>query len=124
MDRVATSGRSGADVHSPCPFPVGLGGIRAGAQTGESAFWRATRSVPKNSVTPHWHDGHMSDGFDELTAGLSELATAQRDAVIAMLSDLIDEDLHRVAEVVRQVQAEGAVAGGDHDAIIRPFIHI
>ena len=60
----------------------------------------------------------MSDGFDELTAGLSELATAQRDAVIAMLSDLTDDDLHRVAEVVRQVQAERAVAGGDLDAII------
>jgi len=60
----------------------------------------------------------MSDGFDELTAGLSELATAQRDAVIAMLVDLSDDDLHRVAGMLRQVQTERAVAGGDHDAII------
>ncbi|WP_394942817.1 hypothetical protein [uncultured Ilumatobacter sp.] len=60
----------------------------------------------------------MSDGFDELTAGLHELATAQRDAVIAMLSYLTDDDLHRVAEIVRQVQTERAVVGGDHDAII------
>jgi hypothetical protein len=60
----------------------------------------------------------MGDEFDELTAGLSELATAQRDAVIAMLSDLTNDDLHRVAEVVRQVQTERAVVGGDHDAII------
>ena len=41
----------------------------------------------------------MGDEFDDLTAGLSELATAQRDAVIAMLNDLTDNDLHRVAEV-------------------------
>lgn len=78
----------------------------------------ATGSALAHSVTPHWHDGQMSDGFDELTAGLSELATAQCDAVIAMLSDLTDDDLHRVAEVVRQVQTERAVLGGDHDAII------
>ena len=60
----------------------------------------------------------MGNEFDELTAGLSELATAQRDAVIAMLSGLADDDLHRVAEAVRQVQTERAVISGDHDVII------
>lgn len=39
----------------------------------------------------------MSNGFDELTAGLSELAKAQRDAVVAMLSDLTDDGFRAIA---------------------------
>jgi hypothetical protein len=60
------------------------------------------------------------DDFDELTAslGLGDFSAARRDAVIDTLSDLNDDDLHHIAEKVRQLQTERAVTGGDHDAII------
>ena len=60
------------------------------------------------------------DDFDELTAslGLGDFSAARRDAVIDMLSDLDDDDLHHVADKVRQLQTERAVTSGDHDAII------
>jgi hypothetical protein len=40
------------------------------------------------------------------------------DDLIAQLRDMTAEDLHHLAESVRQVQLERAIAGGDHDAII------
>ena len=40
------------------------------------------------------------------------------DALIAMIRDMTDAELHNVAEVVRQVQIERAIGGGDEDAII------
>jgi hypothetical protein len=40
------------------------------------------------------------------------------DAVVAMIRDMSDDELHNVAEVVRQVQIERAIGSGDHDAII------
>ena len=60
------------------------------------------------------------DDFDQLTAslGLGDFSAARRDAVIEMLSDLDEDDLHHVAEKVRQLQTERAVTSGDHDAII------
>jgi hypothetical protein len=60
------------------------------------------------------------DDFDELTAslGLGDFSAVRRDAVIDMLSDLDDDDLHHVAEKVRQLQTERALTSGDHDAII------
>ena len=61
-----------------------------------------------------------SDGFDELAASLEldDFVAARREAVIDMLGDLDDDDLHHVAEKVRQLQTERAVNGGDLDAII------
>ena len=40
------------------------------------------------------------------------------DALVAMLRDMSDDELHHVAEVVRQVQIERAIGSGDEDAII------
>ena len=39
-------------------------------------------------------------------------------ALVDSLRDMSDADLHHVAEAVRQVQVERAIAAGDHDAII------
>jgi hypothetical protein len=60
------------------------------------------------------------DDFDDLTAslGLGNFSAARRGAVIDMLSDLDDNDLHQVADKVRQLQTERAVSSGDHDVII------
>lgn len=59
------------------------------------------------------------DGLDGL--GMADL---QRDAIAGLLRDLGDDDLHHVAELVRQLQTERAVAGGDHDAIISAAFEI
>ena len=40
------------------------------------------------------------------------------DALVAMIRDMTESELHHVAEVVRQVQIERAIGGGDEDAII------
>jgi len=40
------------------------------------------------------------------------------DAVMALIRDMSDDELHNVAEVVRQVQIERAIGSGDDDAII------
>jgi hypothetical protein len=40
------------------------------------------------------------------------------DALVAMIRDMNDDELHNVAEVVRQVQIERAIGCGDEDAII------
>jgi hypothetical protein len=40
------------------------------------------------------------------------------DQLVDALRTMSDADLHHVAEALRQVQVERAVAGGDHDAII------
>jgi hypothetical protein len=40
------------------------------------------------------------------------------DEVIAQVRSLADDELHDLAEVVRQVQIERAIGAGDHDAII------
>jgi hypothetical protein len=40
------------------------------------------------------------------------------EAVVASVRALSDDDLHNLAEVVRQVQIERAIDRGDHDAII------
>lgn len=40
------------------------------------------------------------------------------DALLAMIRDMSDAELHDVAELVRQVQIERAIGGGDEDAII------
>lgn len=40
------------------------------------------------------------------------------DAVVSMIREMSDTELHNVAEVVRQVQIERAISDGDHDAII------
>ena len=40
------------------------------------------------------------------------------DAVVAQVRALTDDELHNLAEVVRQVQVERAIEAGDHDAII------
>ena len=55
---------------------------------------------------PLWHTGSM--GSDDLFA----------DALLAMICDMTDLELHNVAEVVRRVQIERAIGGGDEDAII------
>lgn len=65
-------------------------------------------------------DGASGDDFDELTAslGLGDFTATRRDAVMDMLGDLDDDDLHHVADKVRQIQTERAITSGDHDAII------
>ena len=40
------------------------------------------------------------------------------EAVVAHVRSLADDELHNLAEVVRQVQIERAIDSGDHDAII------
>ena len=40
------------------------------------------------------------------------------DALLSMIRDMSDDELHNVAEMVRQVQIEKAIGGGDEDAII------
>jgi hypothetical protein len=40
------------------------------------------------------------------------------EALVASLRTMTDDELHHVAEAVRQVQVERAIADGDHDAVI------
>ena len=47
-----------------------------------------------------------------------DMGEMQRQAIAGLLRDLNDEDLHHVAELVRQLQTDRAITGGDHDAII------
>lgn len=44
--------------------------------------------------------------------------TGAPETVVATVRALSDTELHHLAEVVRQVQIERAIDGGDHDAII------
>jgi hypothetical protein len=43
---------------------------------------------------------------------------ADPESLVAALRSMSDDELHHVAESVRQVQIERAIGGGDHDAII------
>ena len=45
-------------------------------------------------------------------------AVTKPEELIAALRDMTASELHNVAEAVRQVQIERAIASGDHDAII------
>ena len=38
--------------------------------------------------------------------------------IVESVRELSDEELHNLAEVVRQIQIERAITAGDHDAII------
>jgi len=40
------------------------------------------------------------------------------EAVLAQVRAMTDDELHNLAEAVRQVQVERAIASGDHDAIV------
>ncbi len=40
------------------------------------------------------------------------------DTVLGFARSMSDDDLHQLAEVVRQVQIERAIDSGDHDSII------
>ncbi|MEP1124056.1 MAG: hypothetical protein ABJH68_09240 [Ilumatobacter sp.] len=51
------------------------------------------------------------DGSDQTDALFS-------DALLSMIRDMSDSELHDVAEIVRQAQIERAVGSGDEDAII------
>ena len=64
--------------------------------------------------------GGLPDGMPgALSAEMdSAMADLQREAVAGLLREMSDDDLHHVAEVVRQVQTERAITSGDHDAII------
>ncbi len=70
----------------------------------------------------------MSDrdrpGDDFAGLGSAEMSTMQRAAITGLLRDLPDADLHHVAELVRQLQTERAIIGGDHDAIIAAAFEI
>lgn len=57
-------------------------------------------------VTPLWHTEAMDS--DALFS----------DALIAMIRDMSESELHDVAEIVRQVQIERAIGNGDEDTII------
>ncbi len=45
-------------------------------------------------------------------------ADANADATVANVRSMSDDELHHLADVVRQVQIERAIDSGDHDAII------
>lgn len=55
---------------------------------------------------------------DPTNALAGELDALHLDAVAALVRDMSDDELHHVAELVRQVQIERAIESGDHDAII------
>ena len=55
-------------------------------------------------------------GFDNL--GDLYMSAMQRKAIAGLLQDLPDDDLHHVADLVRQLQTERAITSGDYDAII------
>ena len=55
------------------------------------------------------------------TGAVTDPETAPRptpDQLVDALRSMTDDDLHHVAEAVRQVQVERAITSGDHDAII------
>lgn len=49
---------------------------------------------------------------------LGQLDALHLDAVASLVRDMTDDELHHVAELVRQVQIERAIGAGDDDAII------
>lgn len=49
---------------------------------------------------------------------LAELDAIHLDAVASLVRDMTDDELHHVAELVRQVQIERAIGSGDEDAIV------
>jgi len=55
--------------------------------------------------------GAVTDPDDTLRSG-------DLDAVVAHARSMSDDELHHLAELVRQVQIERAIDNGDHDAII------
>ena len=55
--------------------------------------------------------------MDDVT-GMEETDALFSDALLSMIQDMSDDELHNVAEMVRQVQIERAVGNGDEDAII------
>jgi hypothetical protein len=63
--------------------------------------------------------------MDELgDVGDFDMGAMQRDAIAGLLRDLSDDDLHHVADLVRQLQTERAITGGDQDAIINAAFEI
>jgi len=65
------------------------------------------------------------DGSDN-AAGFGDLdmEAMQREAIAGLVHDLSDDDLHHVADLIRQLQTERAIADGDHDAIINAAFEI
>jgi hypothetical protein len=61
-------------------------------------------------------------GFDNL--GDLDMSAMQRKAIAGLLQDLPDDDLHHVADLVRQLQTERAITSGDYDAIINTAFEI
>lgn len=55
---------------------------------------------------------------------LAELDALHLDAVASLVRDMSDDELHHVAELVRQVQIERAIGAGDEDAIIASAFEI
>ena len=53
-----------------------------------------------------------------MMAAMDETDTLFSDALLAMIRDMSHDELHNVAEMVRQTQIERAVGDGDEDAII------
>ena len=49
---------------------------------------------------------------------MSDPTPAAAEALVASLRAMSDDELHHVAEAVRQVQVERAIGNGDHDAVI------
>jgi hypothetical protein len=54
----------------------------------------------------------------DYVTGMEETDALFSDALLSMIQDMSDDELHNVAEMVRQVQIERAVGNGDEDAII------
>ena len=65
------------------------------------------------------------DGSDN-AAGFGDLdmEAMQREAIAGLVRELSDDDLHHVADLIRQLQTERAIADGDHDAIINAAFEI
>ena len=51
-------------------------------------------------------------------SGTPDGARSDPETVLQQVRDLPDDELHNLAEVVRQVQIERAIDNGDHDAIV------
>ena len=57
-------------------------------------------------------------GMMDRVTGMNDADALFSDALLSMIRDMSDNELHNVAEMVRQVQIEKAIGSGDEDAII------
>jgi len=61
---------------------------------------------------------HQTGAVTDPTDAPQPIDFSNPESVVTSVRTLSDEDLHHLAEVVRQAQIERAIGNGDHDAII------